>query len=152
MSALSLRPSVTRPGTRVLTRRSHDLSGVAHEHVATLPEESAVALEEGGSLHVRLREEATRDQAPWILEVSDRDGRTLPGCFLSDTAFLTLIREPDRISVYYDERDMTGRDLQRARHDLEDAEAAVAAARDRIARLEARLAEASPDADQEPAP
>ena len=77
MSTLELRGS-RKAGHTTLSRRHHDLGGTDHDYVGSLPDESADALRHGGSIRIRLREEAGPNEAPWLLEVI-REGRALPG-------------------------------------------------------------------------
>ncbi|PTX52287.1 hypothetical protein IQ03_01077 [Gemmobacter caeni] len=135
MSTLELR-GARKPGYRSLCRRHHDLGGVDYEYVAMLPDRTAQALLDGGTLRVRLREDARPDQACWRLDVL-LNGEVFEGTFLSDDGFRLLTERDDRFPVRIEGGELTLRkhDLIMARHALERAEAAVHAARDRVSTL-----------------
>jgi hypothetical protein len=135
MSTLELR-GARKPGYRSLCRRHHDLGGVDYEYVAMLPDRTAQALLDGGTLRVRLREDARPDQACWRLDVL-LNGEVFEGTFLSDDGFRLLTERDDRFPVRIEGGELTLRkhDLIMARHALERAEAVVHKARDRVSTL-----------------
>jgi len=135
MSTLELR-GARKPGYRSLCRRHHNLGGVDYEHIAGLPDRTAQALLDGGTIRVRLREDAKPDQASWRLDVL-LNGEVHEGAFLSNDGFGVLIAEEDRFPVNIEGGALTLRkhELLLARHALERAEAAVHTARDRVSKL-----------------
>ena len=135
MSTLELR-GARRPGYRNLCRRHHDLGGMVDIHITSLPDQTAQALLDGGTLRVRLRGDAQPDQACWRLDVLLND-EVFEGSFLSDDGFNTLTEEDDRFPVRIEGGELTLRKhaLLLARHALERAETAVHKARDRVSTL-----------------
>lgn len=135
MSTLELR-GARKPGYRSLCRRHHDLGGVDYAYIASLPDRTAQALLDGGTLRVCLREDAKPDQACWRLDVL-LNGEVFDGTFLSEDGFNALTEEDDRFPVRVEGGELTLRKhaLLLARHALERAEAAVHKARDRVSTL-----------------
>jgi hypothetical protein len=135
MSTLELR-GARKAGYRTLCRRHHSLGGVDYEHITSLPDRTAQALLDGGTLRVQLREDARPDQACWRLDVTLR-GEVFEGAYLSNDGFGVLTYEEDMFPVHIVGGELTLRkhELLLARHALERAEAAVHTARDRVSTL-----------------
>ena len=141
MSTLELRGS-RKPAYRTLSRRHHDLGGTDHEYIGSLPDESAEALRQGGSIQVSLREEAGPNEAPWLLEVI-REGRAFPGTLLSDDRLAILTAERDRIPVTMEGGEIAHRKraLMRTREELADTETRVNDLRAKIIGIEQEIRE-----------
>lgn len=141
MSTLELRGS-RNSGHTTLSRRHHDLSGTDYAYIGSLPDESANALRHGGSIQVRLREEAGPNEAPWVLEVI-REGQTLPGTRLSDDRLAILTAERDRIPVKIEGGELAHRKraLMRTREELAGAETRVTDLKAKVLGMEQEIRE-----------
>lgn len=119
------------PGHTSLFRRN--ASGPRFTFIASLPNRTVEAVQQGGILRVRLDESAKRNQNPWMLDVV-LNKKTYKGASLSHSELATLIEEDDQLPVRIEGGQLTMRKhaLLLARHALERAEAAVKAARDRV--------------------
>lgn len=153
MSSLIFRGS-RKPGFRTICRRHHDLGGTDYEYIASIPDEAAQALENGGTLSVRLREDAQPDQARWRLDVV-LDGEVHAGCFLSSGSLGILTAEPDNyIAVVIEGGELTHRkySLLVAREELVKAETKVRAAQELVQGLEQQIREMTLEQEHVDAP
>lgn len=120
-----------------LCRRHHDLGGTDYEYIASIPREAKAALEMGGSIQIRLRDNIKGEQAPWSMSVRHND-TTIPVCFLGDDRLSILLAEKDRIPVEIEDEKLSfaKRDLYKAEMRAEEAQKAYAAAIGEVTRLE----------------
>lgn len=129
MSHLELKGS-RKAGHTTLSRRYHDPGGVQRLYICSLPDQTAQALRDGGTITIRLHQDAKPDQACWGLDVI-LNGETFKGPeYLSNDGFDLLLEAKDRfpVEIQGGELTMKKHKLILARHDLQRAEAAVEAA------------------------
>jgi hypothetical protein len=139
MSTLEFRGS-RKTGYKTLCRRHHGPGGVDYEYIGSLPDNTAQAIQDGGALRLRLREDANPDQACWCLDVTLR-GEVFEGALLSNYGYGVLMQEEDRIPVHIEGGELTLRkhELLFARHALERAEAVARTASARVSTLEREI-------------
>jgi hypothetical protein len=126
------------PGHSSLHRRSSP--GPRFTFIASLPNRTAEAVRQGGTLRVTLNERARRGHKPWRLDVV-LDDKAHKGCSISHDQLLTLIAEPDRIPVRVEEGAVAFRkyELLQAEHALRRSRQATDRARAAVQRAEARV-------------